>query len=66
MGGSKYPKNEVSIYESGKSGNGKGKKVKEVKTCREYKYLGITLNREGTDDQKISNRIIKADNRMSE
>jgi S-adenosylmethionine/arginine decarboxylase-like enzyme len=27
---------------------------KEVRTYREYKYLDITLNREGTDDQKIS------------
>jgi len=23
---------------------------KEVRTCKEYKYLRITLNREGTDD----------------
>jgi len=33
---------------------------KEVRTYKEYKYLEITLNREGTDDHEISNRITKA------
>jgi len=30
---------------------------KEIRTYKEYKYLGITLDRE--DDQKINNRITK-------
>jgi len=33
---------------------------KQVRTYKEYKYLGTTLNREGTDDQEINNRITKA------
>jgi len=30
-----------------------------MKTCKEYEYLGTTLNKEGTDDQEINKRIIK-------
>jgi hypothetical protein len=33
---------------------------KEVRTWKEYKYLGIILNQEGTDDQEINNKITKA------
>jgi hypothetical protein len=33
---------------------------KEIKTYKKYKYLGMTLNREGTDDQEIRNKIITA------
>jgi len=33
---------------------------REMKTCKEYEYLGTTLNREGTDDQEINKRITKA------
>jgi uncharacterized NAD-dependent epimerase/dehydratase family protein len=29
---------------------------KKVKTCKKYKYLGITLNRKRIDDQEINNR----------
>jgi hypothetical protein len=33
---------------------------KEVRACKEYKYLRITLNQEGTDDSEINNGITKA------
>lgn len=33
---------------------------KEVSICNEYKYLGTTFNREGTDDQEINIRITQA------
>jgi hypothetical protein len=60
---SKYPKHEVCMHWSGgrKSDNGR-----QQRSCKEYKYLGITLNQERTkkwprpDDQEISNRITKA------
>jgi len=54
---SKYPKNEVSMHwcrGNGMQGN------KEVRSCKKYKYLRITLNRKGTDEQEINNRITKA------
>jgi hypothetical protein len=31
----------------------------KVRTCKEYKYLRIKLNREGADVQEINNNIIK-------
>lgn len=33
---------------------------KEVSICNEYKYLGTTFNRKGTDDQEINIRITQA------
>jgi hypothetical protein len=53
---SKYPKNEVSMHWC--RGNGMEDNT-EVRTCKKYKYLRITLNREGTDEQEINNRITK-------
>ncbi|KAF2881981.1 hypothetical protein ILUMI_24196 [Ignelater luminosus] len=35
-------------------------KKKEIGVIDEYKYLGTTFNRKGTDDQEINFRIIKA------
>jgi len=32
---------------------------KEVRICKKYKYLGVTLNQKERDDQKINNRITK-------
>jgi len=32
---------------------------KEIRTCKEYKYLGIIWNREKTDDQEINDKITK-------
>lgn len=33
---------------------------KEISTCKEYKYLGTTFNREGTDDQEINIRLTQS------
>jgi hypothetical protein len=35
------------------------KNNKKAKIYKQYKYLGITLNREGIDNQKINNRITR-------
>jgi len=45
----KYPKNKVCIAVEAKNG------IMEARICKEYKYLGTTLNR----DDQISNRITK-------
>jgi hypothetical protein len=43
---SKYPKNKVPTSIGPEAEN----LVMEIRTYKKYKYLGTTLNREGTDD----------------
>ncbi|XP_030765767.1 uncharacterized protein LOC115889832 [Sitophilus oryzae] len=33
-----------------------------IQTCNEYKYLGVTFDKSGKDDNEISSRIVKARN----
>jgi hypothetical protein len=52
----KYLNNEADLVTEGNE---------EVRTCKKHRYLGITLNREGTNDQEMNNNKNKKDYRTS-